>query len=327
LHSFEKKGGSYAQTKPFHRERPRLLDESRLGVFRSIQNHELFSYGPLRASRRIAPGIPTMSKESEENVWTYTPTKSERVYLTESLGEFFEDELLVDVLYKVRAGKEATCYCCRAHEQVGGGLLAAKVYRPGKFRTMRNDWYYRIGRTMSTGGRGVSYRGRAQRALKNHSRFGKQIETLSWSKNEFTLLSQLAERGADVPKPIASSDKTIVMEFFGDEVRGAPTLHMVSLDPAEAHSLFSRVMDNIETMLREFLVHADLSAHNILYSDGQIRIIDLPQAIEADKHPGAFELLSRDIDRVCQYFRKQGVTSNPMDLAIDLWQRMQEGRL
>jgi RIO kinase 1 len=268
-----------------------------------------------------------MLNDSEENVWTYTPTKSERPYLIESLGEFFEDELLVDILYKVRVGKEATCYCCRAHPQVGGGLLAAKVYRPREFRAMRNDWYYRIGRTMSTGGRGVAYRGRVQRALKKHSRFGKQVETLSWSKNEYALLTQLSERGADVPKPVASSDKTIVMEYFGDEVRGAPTLHMVSLESAEAHALFARVMGNIEIMLRDFLVHADLSAHNILYCDGQVRIIDLPQAIEADKHPGAFELLARDVDRVCQYFRKQGVASNPMDLAIDLWQRMQEGRL
>ena len=146
-----------------------------------------------------------MLNESEESVWTYTPTKSERAYLTESLGEFFEDELLVDILYKVRAGKEATCYCCRAHEQVGGGLLAAKVYRPREFRTMRNDWYYRIGRTMSTGGRGVSYRGRVQRALKKHSRFGKQVETNLESVRKTLPADLVLARTSDQPLQVHDS--------------------------------------------------------------------------------------------------------------------------
>jgi RIO kinase 1 len=80
-------------------------------------------------------------------------------------------------------------------------------------------------------------------------------------------------------------------------------------------------------MLREYLVHADLSAHNILYWNGGIHVIDLPQAVAADRHPGAFELLTRDVDRVCQYFAKQGVRSDPIGLSIDLWTRLQEGRL
>jgi RIO kinase 1 len=265
--------------------------------------------------------------EDNENPWTYTPKDLERAYLIESLGGFFEDQLLVDILYKVRVGKEATCYCCLAHPDRHLGLVAAKVYRPRAFRAMRNDWYYRIGRTMTTGGRGAAYRGRVLRALKKHTRFGKKVENISWSSNEFDLLTKLHQLGADVPRPLASSDSAILMEYFGDEVRGAPTLHMVSLEPPEARELFDRIIGNITTMLREYLVHADLSAHNILYWNGQVRVIDLPQAIPADKHPGAFDLLARDVDRVCQYFTKQGVRCDPIELAIDLWQRLQEGRL
>jgi RIO kinase 1 len=265
--------------------------------------------------------------ESNEMSWTYTPTDPERVYLLESLGGFFEDQWLSDILYKVRVGKEATCYCCRAHPETGMDLIAAKVYRPGALRAMRNDWYYRIGRELNTGGRGVAYRGRVQRALKKHTRFGKRVERISWSSNEFGLLTKLHEIGADVPKPLASSENAILMEYLGDEVRGAPTLHMVSLDPPESHSLFDRVIGNITLMLREYIVHADLSAHNILYWNGDLRVIDLPQAIPADRHPGAFELLARDVDRVCQYFRKQGVTCDPIGLSLDLWKRLMEGRL
>jgi RIO kinase 1 len=265
--------------------------------------------------------------EENENAWTYTPTKLEREYLLESLGGFFEDRLITDILYKVRVGKEATCYCCRGNPQLGPNLVAAKVYRPRAFRAMRNDWYYRIGRTMNTGGRGVAYRGRVLRALKKHTRFGKEVENISWSSNEYSLLTKLQGLGADVPKPLASSDSAILMEYLGDEVRGAPTLQMVSLDAEEAQELFDRIMTNVEIMLHEYLVHADLSAHNILYWQGRVCVIDLPQAVPADKHPGAFELLARDVDRVCQYFGKQGVKRNAIELAIDLWRRMQDGGL
>ena len=117
--------------------------------------------------------------EELECPWTYAPTKQEVVYLNEALGSFFEDQWLTDVLYKVRVGKEATCYCCRAHPDTGCDLVAAKVYRPRQFRAMRNDWYYRIGRTMETPDNSVAYRGRVLRALKKHTRFGKRVEGLT----------------------------------------------------------------------------------------------------------------------------------------------------
>jgi RIO kinase 1 len=256
--------------------------------------------------------------------WTYTPTDPERVYLNDSLGSFFEEQWLSDILYKVRAGKEATCYCCRAHSDVGGGLIAAKVYRPSKFRAMKNDSYYRIGRTMVAPDGSAAYRGRVLRALKKHTRFGKRIETSSWCNHEYQLLTKLHGIGADVPKPLAACESAILMEYLGDDVQGAPTLHMVALDADEARSLFDRVITNIEMMLREYFVHGDLSAHNVLYWDGAVRVIDLPQAVAADQHPGAFELLTRDVDRVCGYFKKQGVECDPVGIAIDLWRRFQE---
>ena len=265
--------------------------------------------------------------EQNESPWTYSPTDLEQRYLAETLGPFFEDQWLSDILYKVRVGKEATCYCCRAHPDTGFDLVAAKVYRPRMFRAMRNDSYYRIGRTLTTGGKGAAYRGRVLRALKKHTSFGKKVEMLSWSSNEYQTLARLHELGADVPKPLASSENAILMEYLGDEVQGAPTLHMVALEQTDAQRLFDQVIGNIVVMLRECLVHADLSAHNILWWNGEIRVIDLPQAILVDKHPGAFELLTRDVDRVCRYFAKQGVECNSTEIAIDLWRRFQQGEL
>lgn len=265
--------------------------------------------------------------EERTSPWTYSATDHEVVYLQDSLGSFFEDEFLIDILYKVRVGKEATCYCCRAHPDTGHDLVAAKVYRPRMFRAMRNDWYYRIGREMATPDGSAAYRGRVLRALQKHTAFGKRVESLSWCQHEFSLLKSLHAGGVDVPEPLASGESAILMQYLGDESQGAPTLHMVSLDPDDARPLFDSVVGAIEVMLRQYLVHGDLSAHNILYWDGKAHVIDLPQAVAADQHPGAFELLARDVERVCQYFAKQGIDSDPIGLAMGMWQRLRRGEL
>lgn len=80
-------------------------------------------------------------------------------------------------------------------------------------------------------------------------------------------------------------------------------------------------MDNIELMLAHDRIHGDLSAYNVLYWDGHARIIDLPQAVDPFVNAEAFDLLRRDVERVCQYFDRYGVNSNPPHLTRDLWER------
>jgi RIO kinase 1 len=72
-------------------------------------------------------------------------------------------------------------------------------------------------------------------------------------------------------------------------------------------------------MLASGLVHGDLSAYNILYWDGQITLIDFPQVIAPASHPNAYQIFSRDITRVCEYFARQGLPSDPARLAAGLW--------
>ena len=50
----------------------------------------------------------------EVSPFTYSGGRSERAYLIESLGGFVADQVIADVLYKVKGGKEANVYCCRA---------------------------------------------------------------------------------------------------------------------------------------------------------------------------------------------------------------------
>ena len=60
------------------------------------------------------------------------------------------------------------------------------------------------------------------------------------------------------------------MAYIGGDEIPAPTLNSVSLKAREARRLFERVLENIEKMLTKACIHADLSAYNILYWEGQI---------------------------------------------------------
>ena len=127
--------------------------------------------------------------------------------------------------------------------------------------------------------------------------------------------------GADVPRPLATAPNAILMEYVGDAQRGAPILHSLRLDLDEARELFDRLIENVEILLECYRVHADLSAYNVLYWKGDIRIIDFPQVIDAYRHPDAFGLFARDVDRLCRYFARCGLPTDPVGLAYELWGR------
>jgi RIO kinase 1 len=79
-------------------------------------------------------------------------------------------------------------------------------------------------------------------------------------------------------------------------------------------------MRNIELMLEHFMIHGDLSAYNILYWDGQINLIDFPQVTNSQTNINAYSILQRDITRVCEYFARQGVRHDPINLTHNLWE-------
>lgn len=250
---------------------------------------------------------------------TFTGSRQERKYIRESLGEFYEDRLFTDVLYRVQGGKEANVYCLKANPKLGRKLIAAKVFRPRMFRAMRNDSFYKIGRGIMDGEGKRVFDSRSMRALARGTAYGKRLDTFSWVMHEFRLLEELHEAGADVPKPIATAANAILMEFIGDEDGPAPILSSIALDPAEASPLFDRILRSVEAMLDCYRVHGDLSAYNVMYRGGDPVIIDFPQAIDAHRHPNAFMVFARDIDRLCRYFARQGVETDPVGLAHEMW--------
>ncbi|XP_048448493.1 serine/threonine-protein kinase RIO3-like [Rhincodon typus] len=55
------------------------------------------------------------------------------------------------------------------------------------------------------------------------------------------------------------------------------------------------------------LVHADLSAYNMLWHMGKVWLIDVSQSVEPT-HPHGLRFLFRDCKNVSQFFQKSGVT-------------------
>ncbi len=246
--------------------------------------------------------------------------REERKWMRAALTDFYDDLWLNDVAFRVKGGKEATVYCCTAHHSTDRELLAAKVFRPRRFRAMRNDALYRIGReTLDHESKSVRD-SRRKRALENRSTFGRALATASWCQHEFGALRSLHAAGADVPEPLACGENAILMEFIGDRSGAAPTLHEIRLTPTEGRELLDRLIENVRILLADcYRVHGDLSAYNVLYWDGEIRLIDFPQAIDAINHPLAYELFERDIDRLCRYFTRQGVACDAAGIAHELW--------
>jgi RIO kinase 1 len=265
------------------------------------------------------------TQKSEEGGFpmTYRPARFEEVWLRSSLRSFYEQEFIVDVLGQVKGGKEANVYRCQAHPRTGVALLAAKVYRPRQFRNLSNDRTYREGRPILTGsGQPVKKTdSRIMRAVGKKTAFGAQVQHTSWLMYEYTTLERLTRAGGAVPAPISANENAILMGYRGDVVRAAPALQQVSLGPREAGRLFREVLRNVELLLQHGLVHGDLSAYNVLYWEGQITLIDFPQVTSVLANRNARAILDRDVRRVCEYFARQGVRSEPQKISDDLWAR------
>jgi RIO kinase 1 len=227
--------------------------------------------------------------------------------------ELYSEGLVTDVLGPIKSGKEASVHLCRAGHRLGGGLLAAKVFHPRQSRNFKNDAIYKDGR--------VILNARTRRAVANKTSFGREADEFYWVAREWEAIELVHTAGADVPKPIHQSGKVILMEYLGNEDQSAPQLRDVPLDPTLARSLFDRLMWNVELFLVHNLIHADLSAYNILYWDGRASIIDFPQAVDARTNRNSRDLLGRDIENLCRHFGRHGVRADPGKAAQDLWNR------
>jgi RIO kinase 1 len=85
--------------------------------------------------------------------------------------------------------------------------------------------------------------------------------------------------------------------------------------------VFDRIMRNIELALANDRVHGDLSPHNVLYYEGELRIIDFPQAVDPRFNPNALSLLERDVDTICRFAERHGIDVDTHRISRELWGR------
>ena len=270
----------------------------------------------------VTADLADQADNEEQFNFTYSAKLHEHAWIIDSLGGFHEEKWLSDVLRLIKGGKEAHVYQCLRHASVSdmnSYYIAAKVYRPRMFRNLRNDSMYRENRSHLDADGITIIDDRMLRAINKRTGYGQELMHTSWIEHEVKTMDILHQAGADVPQVFTSGHNAILMSYIGGEDMAAPTLNSIDLDGDEARPLFQRVMKNVEIMLAHNRIHGDLSAYNILYWEGEITLIDFPQAIEPEANHNAFRIFERDLVRVCEYFARQGVRSDPRRLAADLW--------
>jgi RIO kinase 1 len=295
----------------------------------------------------VAPKKPVVKQSYEGNVdvqrWLQEQTPPEgghkppfeptllaglrdRDWILSSLGHFYQEDLLDDVLHVVKSGKEATVYCCEAGPAVDLHYVAAKVYRPRMFRSLSNDAIYRESRSRYDQDGKIVRDGRRRGSGTKSGRI-RASEVSSWISYEYRVQQLAHQAGANVPRPISQIGNAVLMEYIGDVDEPAPHLQQVQVPRARAGELFHSLMRDVEVFLACDCIHGDLSAYNILYWQEQVIVIDFAQAVDPRHNPDVYSLLYRDIERVYQYFARFGVVADPHEIAATLWSRYMGGDL
>ena len=231
----------------------------------------------------------------------------------DALTDFFEEDLITEVVRVLKSGKEGTVYCCRATPRTGQDLLAAKVFRSREHRQFHNSAVYDEGRWI--GDR------RIKKAIANKSKVGREAHAGIWIGHEYRTLELLHAAGAAVPRPYGRSEHAVLMTYVGDEEAAAPLLQHAEIAREHADPLFRQLLAEIELWLGCGRVHGDLSPFNILYWNDRPTVIDFPQSVDPETNPNARALLTRDIANLCRFFARFDIRAEPEPIAERIWRR------
>ncbi len=251
---------------------------------------------------------------------TLLASRRDAPWILSSLEPFYKQHLITDVLHEAHSGKEATVYCCQAHPSTGVEYLAAKIYRPRMFRSLRNDAIYRYSRVQRDE-QGQAEHGNSRRgsAATRKTEKGRAAQVASWIDYEYQTQRLLYYHGAKVPCTFAQIGNAVLMEYIGDVGEPAPRLSDVVLEDEEAQPLFDCIINNIELALKHGRIHGDLSGYNVLYWNNAVTLIDFAQAVDPYHNSDVFSLFLRDVERVCQYFAQYDVRYNANEIAREIW--------
>ncbi len=136
---------------------------------------------------------------------------------------------------------------------------------------------------------------------------GKRNIIFTWVQREYRNLIKARQANVNVPTPLTFLNNVLVLEFIGDDDGESPKLK--DLIPKNPKDFLDGILKNIRKLFKAGLVHADLSAFNILNMDEKPVLIDFSQCTTINSSR-AREYLERDIRNVCVFFRKNGMSPN-----------------
>ena len=128
---------------------------------------------------------------------------------------------------------------------------------------------------------------KAYRLYRTSHRGGGPIkhDSTGWmAAHEYEMTRQAWKGGCLVPAVARRVENMFSMRYIGDEDGPAPRLSDLRLDDPRA--FLDEVLRGVECLARAGVVHADLSAYNILVHEGKPWFIDFSEAIRVDRTGG-----------------------------------------
>ncbi len=205
-------------------------------------------------------------------------------YTMKNLNQLINKGLFRTLDFPISTGKEADVFRGSTKDKTN---VAIKIYRieTGNFRNM---WEYIEGDPRFIGIR------RNRNSMIN-----------AWCKKEHRNLNDASNVGLRVPSVLGYINNVLVMEFIGENGKAAPMLK--DTKPEDPKKLIDEIIFFIKRLYdKAGLVHADMSAFNILMKNDIPYFIDMGQAVSI-KHPRATEFLKRDLYNIGKMAKKYSI--------------------
>lgn len=210
------------------------------------------------------------------------------------LGKLISDKIIDQVDFPISTGKEANIFRGTTPEKE---FVAIKIFRTATM-TFKHIASYIEGDPR------FAYGYKNRRTI---------IE--EWARKEFRNLELLHRAKIRAPAPIKCVHNVLIMEYIGDAAKSAPMLKDVLL--RNPQKIYDEIIGFITRMYKIKIVHADLSAFNILMFRQKPYLIDIGQGVLLD-HPSSSEFLKRDIHNIVHYFKKYDIEGNEREIFENL---------
>jgi len=224
-----------------------------------------------------------MSQEFKEELKVFSKVLDNLTI--KALVELRNREVIFGLVGILKEGKESVIFLGKDFK---GNKLAIKIYRIYHidFKSLRNllvvDSRYQ----------------RVKREIRN--------VVFAWCNREYRNLRIAYEKAkVSCPKPIASYQNILVMEFLGKDDVPFPQLADLKLDYETAKIIYEKIIENTKKLKEKKLVHGDLNEYNILVDPESLKVyfIDFSHGVREDS-PIYEELWKRDIENINRFFSK-----------------------